>query len=180
MSIIKHFFENNFNVPTKFRSRVEVYILNHEQKKLVVGRWVDNEFIDVPGGGIDEFKNMLDAVKQETLEELGVEIKNISKLDVQPYKLDWYEKQEEGKELDQFEKEKMKKYRGLITHFYLADFVKFNNKILGRDAGSMMNPEFMKIKDIIQCFLRQQNHTEWIYNKRIEILRNLREKLNWE
>ena len=70
-------FESSNNLP--WRKRAEIYILHNNN--LVVGK-ANEGFVgyNIPGGGVDEGEKPIDAAKRESLEEIGVKVKNLKSI----------------------------------------------------------------------------------------------------
>jgi 8-oxo-dGTP pyrophosphatase MutT (NUDIX family) len=110
-----------------YRDRVEVVI--QKDDKILVTKNKDKEsgkeWFGFPGGGLDGQK-AVEACQNESLEEVGVRIKNIKPLDL--------EFTEEGG-MSKKDNRHLK-YRGSITKWYSADFDEMDRSKLGEDNDS--------------------------------------------
>jgi len=108
------------SIPIKWRQRVEVYILKDD--KLIVGFKNDLKLYMPPGGGVEKGQTLYTAAEEECLEELGVKIKNPTLIVKDPYRVDWYKLTQQGVNIGEKQKNRMKDYRGQEIYFLKAYF----------------------------------------------------------
>jgi len=146
-SYLNHLQESS--IPTKWRQRVEVYILHGD--KIMVGFQKNNNLYLPAGGGVEKGQTLYTAAENEALEELGVQIKNPVLIDKKPFLSDWYKLQAQGVELNSQIKERMKELRGQKIYFVKAEYVKVDKKYYGRDNDAM-KPVLMTKQRLIKEF----------------------------
>lgn len=156
------------SIPTRWRNRVEVFILKGD--KLVVGYKKEEKRYQSPGGGIESAQTMEQAAINECLEEIAVRIKDPILLNKKPYEVDWYELDKKGLELNPKVRERMKIYRGSKIYFMKAIFDKVDKSRYGR-AKDKMKPVVMTKERFIKELSKDD---KMVINKfRIEMLRTL-------
>lgn len=156
------------SIPTKWRKRVEVFILKGD--KLVVGYKREEDRYQSPGGGIETGQTMEQAAINECLEEIAVKINDPILINKKPYRVDWYELDKKGLELNPKVRERMKKYRGSEIYFMKADYDKVDKSRYGR-AKDKMKPVVMTKERFIKELSKDD---KMVINKfRIEMLRTL-------
>ena len=138
--------------PTKWRKRVEVFITNGEGKVLLAKNKTKHNTI--PGGGIETGETLIQTAEREVLEEVGVEITNIKQIDIPDYHDDFYDEPDNTK----IHKDK-DGYRGSITKFLSAEFVK-ENKELWNHSEDAMKYIWMNVKKSQQYFKQQSKKKE--------------------
>jgi len=110
-----------------YRKRVEILI--YKDGKVLVTKNKDKdsgeEWYGFPGGGLDG-KSEKETAQEECLEEVGVAVKNLTKINIP-------ECTEEGMST---KKNRHLKFKGSITRWYLADYDKMDNSMLGEDGDS--------------------------------------------
>jgi 8-oxo-dGTP pyrophosphatase MutT (NUDIX family) len=146
LSIINLFEEQ---IPTRMRTKVEIYIIMPD-KKLLVGKLPHGDYLGA-GGGVEEGQSLIQAAKMECLEELGVQVKNIKFLNKDnPFFYDFQKKRknETAKVL-----KRRKIFRGLNVYYGYADFVKIDESIYGRDNDAMPRAIITK-QELIQSKLK--------------------------
>jgi len=147
-----------YSIPTKWRKRVEVYILKDD--KFIVGYQTYNKMYMPAGGGVEKGQTLEQAAIREALEELGVKIKNPTLITKETYKVDWYQLQSKGILLSDKIKERMKYFKGQIIYFMKADYVGIDKKYYGIDYDSM-KPVVITKQKLIQEFSK----ANWDVNK---------------
>jgi len=138
--------------PTKWRPRVEVYVL--KDKKILVGTHPEIGF-HVPGGGIEEEQDLIKAAKNECLEEAGVVITNVKLITKENYYEDWYKLDAEGQPITKKDRLRMKTFRGIKHHYLRADFVEFDKSILGADNDALKRLKFISKEELIRAYEKQ-------------------------
>lgn len=153
------------SMPTKWRQRVEVYILKDD--KLVVGYNKNKNLYIPPGGGVEKGQTLYTAAETEALEEIGVQIKNPTLIVKDPFLIDWYELEKKGVILDDKIKGRMDTLRGQKIYFMKAEFDKVNMKYYGKGGDSMKPVIMTKERFIIE--LKKQD--KWLVTKhRIKLI----------
>jgi len=155
------------SIPTKWRQRVEIYILKRD--KLIVGykRKYQDKYMPA-GGGVERGQTLETAAKMECLEELGIKIKNPVLITKETYKVDWYKLQQQGVKLTGKIPERMKEFRGSEIHFMKAEYDGIDKKYYGRDNDAM-KPVVVTKKQLIKKIENQ-----WDVSKfRVKIVRML-------
>jgi 8-oxo-dGTP pyrophosphatase MutT (NUDIX family) len=127
-----------------YRDRVEVII--HKDGKILVTKNVDKKtgetYYGFPGGGTDG-KSETKTGKEESLEEVGVRVKNLVNTNV-------IHKQEGGMSKKD---DRHLKFRGSITKWYKADFDKVDKSVFGRD-GDGRDYTFKSPQEALQALSR--------------------------
>lgn len=95
-----------------YRNRVEVFAV--KDGKVFGGFYKDGAF-GVFGGGTDG-EDLESAAEREFEEESGYKVSNLRKADVDSVEVDW-----QGGPKSDKQKERMKKYRGTRTWYYIGD-----------------------------------------------------------
>jgi len=149
------------SIPTKWRKRVEVYILKGD--KIVVGYKKDKKIYMPAGGGVERGQSLEEAARIESLEELGIKIKNPVLITNKTYKVDWHAMFAAGVELDVKIKGRMKYFRGQEIHFMKAEYDGINKKYYGRDNDAM-KPFILTKQKLIQ----ELRKNSWAVNRNRE------------
>lgn len=165
-----------------YRHRVECFILKDDKLCVGIGHGESGKYIAFPGGGVDKNENWEEAVKRETLEEIGIQIKNIEHLNERLI-IDWNEIFD-GKIPKNIYKGD--KFNGMISEFYVAQFDKYNKKIWGKEDDKMKLKiisfetaiEFLKNKLKIDDIDRKSYGLLW--EKELKILKQLKNGYNYE
>lgn len=159
-------------IHSQYRQRVEVLIFNSQNQILVTiippyGE-LKNPYHGFPGGGIEPNESPIDAIRRETLEEVGLEIDQIKKINIKPFIMEWSDKIRQLKNTD---------HLGSITYYYKAKLIKENLKHYNKDNDAVKY-QFMDIqtaKNVIQQDI--QNHInpegKLILQYRLKVLRQL-------
>lgn len=155
------------SIPTKWRQRVEVYILKDD--KFLVGWKPGWKLYMPPGGGVEKGQTIYTAAQEECLEELGVRIKNISLITKKTFKVDWYKLTQQGIDIGPKQTKRMKDFRGQQIHFLKAEFDRIDKSKYER-GNDIMKPVLMSKERLIKEL--QKNKWE-ITKHRIEIVRSL-------
>ncbi len=144
------------------RKRAELYILR--DGKVYVG--VQGNRLDIPGGGVLKGESPLDGAVRETLEEIGIKVKNIKKLADKPASL----KFPPGS-----------KYSGQLIYSFRADFDGVNKEKWGVGPEGKLHPATVDIGKLIKYFEKRisktKPHETWriiFYNNTIEMLKLLK------
>lgn len=146
------------SIPSKWRQRVEVYILKDD--KLIVGYKKLRNLYQSPGGGIEKGQTLYSAAESECLEELGVQIKNPKLIIKESYKIDWYALQNQGIKLEEKIKQRMKFYRGQEIYFLKAEFDKIDKRKYETGNDKMIPIIMTKEK-----FIKELQKNDWPINK---------------
>ena len=116
-----------------------------------------------PGGGVEKGQSLEDAAKMESLEELGVEIKNPVLITKDTYEVDWHTMFAAGIPMTSKIKERMKYFRGQKIHFMKAEYVGINKKYYGRDNDAMKPVVITK-----QKLIKELRKNSWTVNRNRE------------
>jgi len=163
-------FEAN-NIPNIWRDRVEVYVLKNNQ--ILVGIHPEIGY-HVPGGGVEQGQNLKQAAKLECLEEAGVEIRNIQPVTSDNYYEDWYKLVAQGQPVTGKDRQRMRTYRGIRHHFLRADFVRYDDSLMGSEGDGLQNLQFVSKQKLISEFRKQaRNFDPDLYNFRINVIQKL-------
>lgn len=93
---------------TRLRQKVEVVVMR-DSKICLCPPTSRRRYWTIPGGGIDEGESMIDAAIRESLEEVGIRIKNVQPLNFSKVFMNTSRAAQEG-------------YAGGESHFYVADW----------------------------------------------------------
>lgn len=155
-----------------YRQRVEVVIFNKENEILLTiippyGQ-LKEPYHGFPGGGIEPNEDVIESIKRETLEEVGLDINNIKKIDIKSFVMKWS---------DQIRKLKNTGHKGSITNYYRADLVKENMSQYGKEDDNL-NYQFVDIqtaKKIITNDIRSHINPEGrlILQYRLKVLNKI-------
>jgi 8-oxo-dGTP pyrophosphatase MutT (NUDIX family) len=140
------------NIPKKWRPRVEVYVL--KDKKILVGMHPEIG-LHVPGGGIEEDQDLIEAAKNECLEEAGVEITNVKLITKENYYEDWYKLDAEGQPITKKDRMRMATFRGIKHHYLRADYVGVDKSRLGADNDALKKLKFVSKEELIKAYEKQ-------------------------
>lgn len=154
------------SVPTKWRKRVEIYIMKGD--KFIVGHRRDyvDKFLP-PGGGVEKGQTLETASVIECLEELGVRIKNPTLITKKTFKVDWYKLKPAY--LSDKIKKRMEEFRGSEIYFMKAEFDKIDKRYYGRDDDAMQPVVISKKK-----LIKELSKSQWdVSNHRVKIVRML-------
>jgi 8-oxo-dGTP pyrophosphatase MutT (NUDIX family) len=165
------------------RRRVEVIIIKDKEILLTnipaYPPIVTKDYFGFPGGGIDGMDSAIKTVKKETLEEIGVKLKNIKKMQIKPFIMEWDEAYKKKISLDKYAK-RATIYSGTRTEYYIADYNGENKANFGHGQDyNEMTYEFVSIGQAIKTmdYLRKnfQNTTQRpIFNARWEVLNKIK------
>jgi len=133
--------------PTKWRKKVEVYILKGD--KIVVGYMKKDNIYMPAGGGVERGQSMEQAAIDECLEEIAVRIENPVLITSQTFKVDWFQIIARGEPLSDKSRKRMRKYRGQEIHSMKADFVELDKRKWGGIDGEKMFPVAMRRNKLI-------------------------------
>jgi 8-oxo-dGTP pyrophosphatase MutT (NUDIX family) len=119
-------------IDSLYRQRVEVLIFNKENQLLLTiippyGELKD-PYHGFPGGGIEPDEDIVESIRRETLEEVGLDISNIKKINIKPFIMEWS---------DQIRKLKNTNHKGSTTSYYKANSVKENKSLYGKDNDNV-------------------------------------------
>jgi 8-oxo-dGTP pyrophosphatase MutT (NUDIX family) len=121
----------------KLRRRVEVFIID-KNDKILAGKSKDGVPI-FPGGGIDKGETINQAANRESMEEVGLSIKNIKGVGVSPKNILW------GDKLKRWMNDSRdRNFDGSRTYYRIANVDKKDSSILGKD-GDEMKAKFVGI-----------------------------------
>jgi 8-oxo-dGTP pyrophosphatase MutT (NUDIX family) len=164
------------------RQRVEVAVQNKQKEVLIthissypgIG---PKHYYGFPGGGIERGQNAETAVKNETLEEVGIKIKNIKKLkSIKPFTLEWGDR---GFNRKAKYAAREITYSGTNTTYYTADYDNDDSSILCRDNDNI-NYKFYSIskairimRDTILRFESEDPTKIPIFKARLKVLKSL-------
>ncbi len=122
--------------------RAEIYVL--KGRKIYVGVHGSN-FI-IPGGKLEPGEKPIAAAERETLEEIGIKVKDINHLATVELK------DKEGK--------------NYINHSYKATYIKFDKKIWGDGPEGKFYPSLLDIPKVLNHFRMKLNAANiWERNK---------------
>jgi 8-oxo-dGTP pyrophosphatase MutT (NUDIX family) len=141
-------------LPTKWRKRVEVFIVD-DDGNLILGKG-NNGIIMCPGGGLDD-DSVKVAAQRECKEEVGIKLKNIKQMNLNPFRVDWYEITKKGIKISDKISSRMKEFRGSETYFCIASFDKNDNSLYGDDNDEMKRVT-MSLKDFKNYILKTSNN----------------------
>jgi len=118
-------------IDSLYRQRVEVIIFNNNKILLTTippyGELKD-PYHGFPGGGIEPDEDIIESIRRETLEEVGLDINNIKKINIKPFIMEWS---------DQIRKLKNTDHEGSTTSYYKANLVKENKSLYGKDNDNV-------------------------------------------
>lgn len=161
-----------------YRSRVEVYIIKDNRILIGSGKSrAGDTYVTIPGGGIDEGESIEDAAYRETLEEVGVQIKNIKSIykasvhqwnpsDTLPAKWGWVTKHPLGS----------------ITYYRMAEFDEYNDSLYGTEPD-MYKLKEVSINEAIELWkikLKKGNDEKWLthqWHHQLKVLLSLSDEL---
>ncbi len=159
-------------IPTKWRPRVEVFIMKNGL--VAAGKHPEIGY-QLPGGGVEPGQNLKSAAKAECLEEAGMKIKNVKIAIKENYYEDWYALVEKGEKITKKDKIRMKTYRGIKHNFLRADFDGYDKSLYGSEDDALKRMVFMKPATLIREFEKQgKTFDPPLYAMRIKVLRKLR------
>jgi len=144
-----------------YRDRVECFIFQND--KLMVGSppgW--NGYV-IPGGGVDTAESMIEAIKREVLEELGVEIHNIERITDKPTIINY--------DMNSTH-DYASKWKGIRIVTYKAEYLKVNRSLYGK-AGDKYSVNIIHMNKAITFFEKHAAHMKKVndaynYNKATE------------
>lgn len=120
-------------------------------------------YIETSGGGVDPNEKLEDAIKRELSEELGVEVKIISKIGIVS---DYYNKI----------------HRHNINHYFLCEIISFGNKHMTEDEINLWHLSTIKLKYDEALSLYEKNRDtrigRLVANREIPILKRAKEILD--
>jgi 8-oxo-dGTP pyrophosphatase MutT (NUDIX family) len=154
-----------------WRQRAEIYVIKNGN--LIVGipdkGWTG--YI-IPGGGIDKGETPKMAAKRETLEELGVSVKNLKSIGTK--KIKYYQRPN----MSDYQRNMVNQYSGAIFHSYTAQFHKIDKSKWGAEADSYNTTE-VSIPDAIKFFKKHASNTrrqgdKYNYEKAMYVLEILK------
>lgn len=178
--IIESIINNN-----QYRQRTEVLII--KDKKIlvtIIPKWanISKDYFGFPGGGLEPGETYIDAIKRECLEEVGIQIKNIRKINVKPkiflwnkdYKKRFNETHRFGSRVQQF--------NGTQTIYFLADYQNTNMSLYGTD-DDQLKYEFISIDEAINRmdYLRKNFEAieqRPIFQARFDILHKIQNEIS--
>lgn len=142
-----------------YRKRGELYILSNG--KIYVG--TRGKHIEIPGGKVEKGESPRDAAKRETLEEIGVKVKNIQKLANKPFTIKLPAGSEKSIQL---------------TYSFRCEFDGFDKRTWGSGPEGKYHPVSIEINKLIKYFENSINSIkdEWrkqYYRNTINILKQL-------
>ncbi len=110
-----------------YRDRVEVLIMKDNKVLVTINKNKETgeTWYGLPGGGLDG-NSAEKAGREECLEEVGVDVKDLKSLNVEHTEEGGMSKKED----------RHLKYRGSLTKWYQADYVKMDSSKLGNDNDS--------------------------------------------
>ncbi len=157
-----------------WRQRAEIYVI--KDGNLILGtnpKWKGG--LIIPGGGMDKGETPKMAAKRETLEELGVSVKNLKLISTKKIKYVPVKNQ------PKYQQELTNNYSGAIFHSYTAQFNKIDKSKWGKEIDSYNTIE-VSIPDAIKFFTKhasnmkkkkdQYNYEKALYV--IEILKRIK------
>lgn len=153
-----------------YRNRVEVFAV--KDGKVYGGMYSDGSF-GVFGGGTDG-EDLESAASREFEEESGYKVTNLKKADVDPIEVEWT-----GEAKSDKQKERMKKYRGTRTWYYIGDLDDSGekDKAKGEDGHSGLNDIGLKDPDEAIAALDKDPDDEGLkkqYAARIKTLKQIK------
>jgi 8-oxo-dGTP pyrophosphatase MutT (NUDIX family) len=110
-----------------YRKRVEVIIVKDGQILVTKNKNKEtgDEWFGFPGGGLDG-KGAIETAEEECMEEVGVKVNNVKKIDVPACTEEGISKKDN----------RHLKFRGSITTWYIADYDQIDKSKLGDDGDS--------------------------------------------
>jgi len=176
MISLSHLFETKLPL----RYRVEVIIKKDDKILLsVVPPYppvVTKQYYGLPGGGIETGDKTTETVQKECMEELGIKVKNIKQIKLQPFiqlHKEAFQKKTGSEKIDSRGQE----YSGYHTTYYVADYDKIDKSQYGKDDDEMKYQLFsydeaLKIlKD--QSINFEDKKRLPLFKKRVEALKSL-------
>lgn len=115
----------------KYRACVRVIIVKSQrgQDFILLGTKFTKEgkkFHEFPGGGLEEGLDIVENIRKECLEEVGIKVK-----DIQPLQYSYQY------EVNYHDPERAKKYRGGIDHWYVAEYNGEDKRLLNIEGDAM-------------------------------------------
>ena len=176
MISIKYLFETKLPL----RYRVEVIIVKDNKILLTVvppyPPTVTKQYYGFPGGGIESGDTPEKTVQKECLEELGIKVKNIRKINIEPLiqtHQQAFKKKTGSEKLDIRGQE----YSGYHTTYFLADYDKIDKSLYG-DDNDQMKYQLFSLEEAIKIMKEQSINFEdkkrlILFKKRFKVLKNI-------
>ena len=155
-----------FESEKPLRRRVEIYVFKGDYICMLKGK---NNNYKIPGGGIDGNETFEQACRRESLEEIGIDIKNIKKVSDKTLKVNWTKIKYPSQKV----KKRLSKYSGSETFFYRADFDKEDKSTL---ENSIMKTELIPINKIINMYKKLSKKQNDFFDIRVQMLQKAKRK----
>ncbi len=169
-----------FETKLPLRYRVEVIIKKDDKILLsVVPPYppvVTKRYYGLPGGGIETGDTATETVQKECMEELGIKVKNIKQIKLQPFiqlHKEAFQKKTGSEKIDSRGQE----YLGYHTTYYVADYDKIDKSQYG-DDNDQMKYQLFSYDEALKILKDQSVNFEdkkrlSLFKKRVEALESL-------
>lgn len=171
---------NLFESKLPLRYRVEVIIIKNDKVLLTLvppyPPVVTKPYFNFPGGGIETGDTPEKTVQKECLEEVGIRVKNIQKINIEPF-IQTHNQAFQKKTTSDRINQRGQEYSGYHTTFYSADFDKIDKSLYGHDDDEMKY-KFVPVKEAVNIMKDQSKNFEdktklKLFEKRLEALKSL-------
>jgi len=139
--------------PSAWRQRVEVFIKKDD--KFIIGFNPRHNIYMPAGGGVEKNQDIYSAAENECLEELGIQIDNISLISKKPFIIRYDEYGNMDVISDKL-RDRMKKFIGQHVYFLKGDFVKIDKRLYGRD-NDILKPMVVTKQRAIELFKKNKH-----------------------
>jgi len=138
----------------------------------IIGRNTKWNYIDFPGGGVDDGEDIKEALKREAFEEAGVILEGELK-EVGVVRTIWPEDWAKNEK----QKKRFEKYKGDEMHFFIGKVKKLINPSGdAEEKGWKLNERLMPIKkaiEIIKGYMSFPKELDEYYEFKLKILKSL-------
>jgi 8-oxo-dGTP pyrophosphatase MutT (NUDIX family) len=175
---------NLFESKLPLRYRVEIIIIKDNQILLTIvppyPPTVTKSYFNFPGGGIEQGNTPEETVRKECLEEVGIKVKNIQKIDMEPF-IQTHQQAFQKKTTSDRINQRGQQYSGYHTTFYVANYDKIDKRLYGSDDDEMIY-KFVPFKEAINIMVEQSKNFEdksklKLFERRLEALENLKKDI---
>ena len=134
------------------RQRVEVIIRNPEKEVMLIlfpshGYSSNKPILEFVGGGVEPGDSLIQTVKKEALEEVGVAVTNIKKVRIKTFESNW-------ENSDHVSAKKKAMFKGTETTFFTADYKEKDMSLYG-SAGDEVDYIFVSVNEAVNKIKQQ-------------------------